>query len=57
MIAMSYSTHLDYRDFYQMWGLATTDEAKAQVGSFGYPLVPKSVYVYALGDYCYGLDL
>ncbi|GIU41186.1 hypothetical protein TUM3794_21190 [Shewanella colwelliana] len=57
MIAMSYSTHLDYRDFYQMWGLATTDAAKAQVASFGYPLVPKSVYVYAPGDYCYGLDL
>ncbi|QYK13828.1 ImpA family metalloprotease [Shewanella rhizosphaerae] len=57
MIAMSFSTGLDYRDFYQMWGLATSDAAKAQVASFAYPAVPKSIYVYAPGDYCYGLDL
>ncbi|WP_428611497.1 ImpA family metalloprotease [Shewanella sp.] len=57
MIAMSFSTGLDYRDFYQMWGLATSEAAKTQVASFAYPAVPKAIYVYAPGDYCYGLDL
>ncbi|MXR70604.1 hypothetical protein GNT65_18260 [Shewanella sp. JBTF-M18] len=57
MIAMSFSTGLDYRDFYQMWGLATSDAAKAQVASFAYPAVAKAIYVYAPGDYCFGLDL
>ncbi|PKG55934.1 ImpA family metalloprotease [Shewanella sp. GutDb-MelDb] len=57
MIAMSYSTKLDYRDMYQMWGLATTQAAKDQLALLGYPMIEKQVYVYAPGDYCLSLDL
>ncbi|WOT04500.1 ImpA family metalloprotease [Shewanella youngdeokensis] len=57
MIAMSYSTGLDYSDVYQMWGLATTQAAKDQVMLFAYPMIAKQVYVYAPGDYCFSLDL
>ncbi|MCL1145050.1 ImpA family metalloprotease [Shewanella marinintestina] len=57
MVAMSYSTQLDYRQLYQMWGLATTQAAQSQVSSFGYTAVAKQVYIYAPGDYCKSLDL
>ncbi|MEZ9198305.1 ImpA family metalloprotease [Shewanella sp. 10N.286.54.B9] len=57
LIAMSYSAELDYRDLYQMWGLATTQAAKDQTASFGFNMIEKQVYVYAPGDYCLSLDL
>ena len=57
LIAMSYSTRLDYRDLYQMWGLATTQGANDQVAGFNYTSIARQVYVYAPGDYCLGLDL
>ncbi|MCK8043826.1 ImpA family metalloprotease [Shewanella sp. 1CM18E] len=57
MIAMSYSAQLDYRQIYQMWGLATTQAAKDQVSSFGFTSIAKQIYVYAPGEYCKGLDL
>ncbi|MDR8524927.1 ImpA family metalloprotease [Shewanella fidelis] len=57
MIAMSYATQLDYRQMYQMWGLATTQAAKEQVGSFGFTALAKQIYVYAPGEYCKSLDL
>jgi len=57
MVAMSYSSKLDYRDVYQMWGLATTAAAKDQVALFNLPMIAKQVYVYEPGDYCLSLDL
>jgi hypothetical protein len=54
---MSYSTKLDYRELYQMWGLVTSQAAKDQVAQLGYTAIDRRVYVYAPGDYCYGLDL
>ena len=57
MIAMSYSAQLDYRDLYQMWGLATTQAAKDQTASFAFNMIEKQVYIYAPGDYCLSLDL
>ena len=57
LVAMSYSTKLDYRELYQMWGLVTSQAAKDQVAQLGYTSIDRRVYVYAPGDYCYGLDL
>lgn len=57
MVAMSYSTQLDYRELYLMWGLATSQAAKEQVAGFNFGIIAKQVYVYNPGDYCLGLDL
>ena len=57
MVAMSFSTKLDYRELYQMWGLATTQLAKEQVACFNFTVIDRKVYVYNPGDYCLGLDL
>ncbi|GIU21387.1 hypothetical protein TUM3792_22180 [Shewanella sp. MBTL60-007] len=57
MVAMSYSTKLDYRELYQMWGLATTQAAEDQVAAFNFAVVDRKVYVYNPGDYCLSLDL
>ena len=57
MVAMSYSTQLDYRELYQMWGLATTQAAKDQVAGFNFSVIDRKVYVYNPGDYCLSLDL
>ncbi len=57
MVAMSYSTRLDYRELYQMWGLATSQAAKDQIATFNFTVIDKKVYVYNPGDYCLSLDL
>ncbi|WP_299801875.1 ImpA family metalloprotease [uncultured Shewanella sp.] len=57
MVAMSFSTKLDYRQMYQMWGLATTPLAKEQVAGFNFTVIDSKVYVYNPGDYCLSLDL
>ncbi|ABZ75526.1 conserved hypothetical protein [Shewanella halifaxensis HAW-EB4] len=57
MVAMSYATKLDYRELYQMWGLATSQAAKDQVASFNFSVIDRKIYVYNPGDYCLSLDL
>lgn len=57
MVAMSYATKLDYRELYQMWGLATTQGAKDQIAAFNFTQIDRQVYVYNPGDYCLSLDL
>lgn len=57
LIAMSYSTRLDYRQLYQMWGLATSQAAQDQIAEFNFTVIAKQIYVYNPGDYCLGLDL
>ncbi len=44
LIAYSYVTKLDYRNFLTMWGLPTTQRAKDQVASFGYPPVKSGFF-------------
>lgn len=56
LIALSYSTSLDYRELFQMWGLETTQKAKYQVGRFNFTVIDKKVYVYQPGEYCKGFD-
>jgi len=48
LVALSYVTGLDYRDFFDMYGLATSAKAKAQVSGFGYPVVERAFF--ALGS-------
>ncbi len=54
--ALSFVTGLDYRAYLTMWGLGFSNEAGAQVASFGYPVVPRKYYVSDGKDYCKGLD-
>ncbi|GIU22229.1 ImpA family metalloprotease [Shewanella schlegeliana] len=57
MVGMSYATKLDYRELYQMWGLATSQAAKDQIAAFNFSVIGREVYVYNPGDYCLSLDL
>ncbi|HSC89342.1 MAG TPA: ImpA family metalloprotease, partial [Polyangiaceae bacterium] len=47
LVAMSFVTGLDYRDFFDMWGLATSTQAKDQVAGFSLPVVERAFF--ALG--------
>ena len=47
LVALSFVTGLDYRDFFDMYGLATSAKAKAQVMGEGSPVVPRAFF--ALG--------
>lgn len=41
VIAVSYITRLDYRNFFRMYGYVPSVEADAQVASFAYPAAPQ----------------
>ena len=45
LIALGAVTGLDYRDYFQMWGLELSATASAQVESEGYPSAPRVFYV------------
>ena len=56
VIAISFVSGLDYRDYLTMWGLPFSSGAATQAGSFSYPVVPRKYYVSDGTDYCKGLD-
>ncbi|MEK7703046.1 MAG: ImpA family metalloprotease [Nitrospirota bacterium] len=56
VIAISFVTGRDYRDYLTMWGLPFRNEAGAQVESFVYPAMPRKYYASDGTDYCKGLD-
>jgi hypothetical protein len=56
LIAMSYSTGLDYRAPYDMLGILTSAKAQAQIAALNLPPLPREVFVSAPSDYCTGLD-
>jgi immunomodulating metalloprotease len=47
LVAMSSVVELDYRDFFDMWGLETSQEARAEVTARAFPSVGRSFF--ALG--------
>jgi hypothetical protein len=52
LIAISFSTRMDHRDYINMWGLPFSTKADAQVASFGYPIVPRRYYISPAKGYC-----
>ncbi len=54
LIAVSYVTGLDYRDFLSMWGIGYSTKAAAQVAGFGYAATPRQFYVSSATGYCKG---
>lgn len=54
VIAVSYVTGLDYRDFFSMYGYAPSGQADAQVASFAYPVVPQAFCLSTAKGYCKG---
>jgi hypothetical protein len=61
VIAMSYATGRDYRDYLNMWGITFSAKANAQVASFLYPVVPREYFISTGSGYCstdiYGTQL
>ncbi|MBL90878.1 MAG: hypothetical protein CMH56_03590 [Myxococcales bacterium] len=41
LVAVSYITQKDQRDFFEMWGITYSDTASTQVADFGYDAAPK----------------
>lgn len=52
LVSLSFAAKLDYRNFLSMMGLAYSDQAAAQVASFGYELVPETFFVSTPNGYC-----
>lgn len=52
LIAISYSTERDYRDYLSMWGLPYSAKADAQVASYGYAVIPKQYHISSPDGYC-----
>jgi immunomodulating metalloprotease len=44
LISMSFISQKDHRSFFDMWGITYSDEASAQVASYGFPEVPQVFY-------------
>jgi len=45
LIALSFTSELDFRDYLTMWGLPYSDKASAEVENFGYDSVARKFYV------------
>ena len=56
LIAMSYATGLDYREPFDMFGIAFSAKAAAQVEALALSPLPREVFVSAPSDFCTGLD-
>ena len=54
LVAMSYATELDYRDFFDMFGVQTSDQARDQVASFGFPSVGRSFFALGVTGHNHG---
>jgi len=52
VIAMSYVTGRDYRDYLTMWGITFSAKASAQVASFLYPVIPREYFISTGSGYC-----
>lgn len=53
-IALCEAAGLDYRDFFAMWGVTLTTEAKAQIGARNYPVVPRAFYAFDENTHTHG---
>ena len=56
LIALSYTTQTDFRDYLTMWAIPFSDKAATQTESLGYPVLPRRYFVSGSKDYCQGLD-
>ncbi|WP_020405691.1 ImpA family metalloprotease [Hahella ganghwensis] len=56
VMAISYASGLDFRDYLTMWALPFTDKASAQIAAYGYSAAPREYYVSEGDGYCYGLN-
>ncbi len=53
LLAMGSVTGLDYRDWFDLFGLEVSPEAAAQIAGEGYPMVSRSFYALAADGACY----
>ena len=55
LVAISFATQMDHRDYFDMWGQAYSSEAGAQVLSMSYDKqAPRNFYVSSATGYCKG---
>jgi hypothetical protein len=54
VIAISWATSLDYRDYIRMWGQTFSAKADTQVSGFAYPAVPRNYFMSSSNGYCKG---
>jgi hypothetical protein len=52
VIAYSYAAGLDYRNYFDMMGIPYSQKARNQIASFGFPMVPNSLFVSTDMGYC-----
>ncbi len=56
LIAISYVTQMDYRDYLQMWAIPYSAKAAAQVETLNFTSVERKYYHSEPREYCLGLD-
>ncbi len=57
LIVIGYVSQLDLTDYFSMWGLGTSEEARSQVVSAGFKTMPTTFYKPDVQNgYCYTLD-
>ena len=56
LIALSYITERDFRDYMTMWGISFSDTAALQVESLAYTKLAPQYFKSEKGAYCEGLD-
>jgi len=56
LIAISYVTQIDFRDYLTMWAIPFGEKAATQVAGLGYPAAPRQYFISDSKAYCYGLD-
>ena len=56
LIATSYVTQRDFSDYFDMWAISYSHQAKAQVTALDYKMMPQQYYKSGSTDYCLSLD-
>ena len=54
LIAVSYATGFDHRDYFDLWALPYSTTASAQVAALGLPLTARNFYISSGTGYCRG---
>jgi hypothetical protein len=52
IVAYSYAAGLDYRNYFDMMGIPYSQKARDQIASFGFDVVPNSLFVSTDKGYC-----
>jgi len=52
VVAYSYAAELDYRNYFDMMGIEYSQKARDQIASFGFKVVPNSLFISTSKGYC-----